>query len=53
MFENKASRRMLVPKRESEEWAGCRTLYDKQLHNLCSSPNIIKMTTLGRRWAAM
>jgi hypothetical protein len=41
-FENTVLRRRLGPKME-EEVGGWRRLHDEEVHNLCSSPNIIRM----------
>jgi hypothetical protein len=44
-------RRILGPKRD-EETGGWRKLYNKELHNLYSSPNIIRIIKSRRiRWA--
>jgi hypothetical protein len=42
VFENKALRRIFGPKRD-EVTGGCRKLHNEELHNLYSSPNIIRM----------
>jgi hypothetical protein len=43
VFENRVLRRIFDPKRD-EVTGGWRELYNEELHNLCSSPSIIKMT---------
>jgi hypothetical protein len=51
VFENKVMRRIFGPKRDEAtgEW---RRLHNKQLHDLCSSPNIIRVIKSRRmRWA--
>jgi hypothetical protein len=45
MFKNKVLRGILGPKRV--EMAGCRKLHNEELHNLYSSPNIIRMINQG------
>jgi hypothetical protein len=42
VFENRALRRIFVPKRD-EMTEGWRKLHIKELHNLYSSPSIIKI----------
>jgi hypothetical protein len=42
VFENRVLRRIFGPKRD-EETGGCRKLHNEELHNLCSSPSVIKM----------
>jgi hypothetical protein len=42
MFENRMLRRIFVPKRD-EVMGGWRKLYNDELHNLYSFPNIIRM----------
>jgi hypothetical protein len=42
VFENKVLRRIFGPKRE-EMLGGWRKLHNEELHNLCSSPSIIRM----------
>jgi hypothetical protein len=51
VFENRVLRRIFVPKRDevTGEW---RKLYNKELHDLYSSPSIIRITKSRRmRWA--
>jgi hypothetical protein len=43
-------RRIIGPKRD-EVTGGWRKLNNEELHNLCSSPNIIRMMNLRIRWA--
>jgi hypothetical protein len=51
MFENGVLRRLFGPKRGEETW-GWRKLHDEDLHNLYSSPNIIRIIKLRKmRWA--
>jgi hypothetical protein len=51
VFENRVLRRILGPKRE-EVTGGWRKLHKEELHNLYSSPSIIKMITSRKmRWA--
>jgi hypothetical protein len=51
VFENRVLRRIFVPKRD-EVTGGWRKLYNEELHNLYSSPSIIRMIKSGRmRWA--
>jgi hypothetical protein len=42
MFENRVLRRIFAPKRD-EGTGGWRTLHNEELHNLYSSPSIIRM----------
>jgi hypothetical protein len=42
VFENRVLRRIFVPKRY-EVMGGCRKLHNEELHNLYSSPSVIKM----------
>jgi hypothetical protein len=50
-FENRVLRRIFGPKRD-EVKGNCRNLHNEQLHNLYSSPNIIRMIkSRRRRWA--
>jgi hypothetical protein len=42
MFENRVLRVIIGPKRD-EVTGGCRKLHSEELHNLYSSPNIIRM----------
>jgi hypothetical protein len=47
MFENRMLRRIFGLK--SEDFVrGWRKLYNEELHNLCSSPNITRMTRIRR-----
>jgi hypothetical protein len=49
-FKNRVLRRVFGPKREED--GSCRKLYNDELHNLSSSPNIVKMIQSRRmRWA--
>jgi hypothetical protein len=51
VFENKVLRRIFGPKRD-EMIGGWRKLHNEELHNLYSSPNIIKIFKSRRmRWA--
>jgi hypothetical protein len=51
VFENRVLRIIFGPKRE-EATGGWRELRNEELHNLYSSPNIIRMIKLRRvRWA--
>jgi hypothetical protein len=53
VFENKALRRIFEPKRDAVT-AGWRKLHNEELHNLYSSPNIIRMIKSRRmRWTGM
>jgi hypothetical protein len=47
VFENGVLRRILERKREEEE-GGWRKLHNEELHNLYSSPNIIRAVKLRR-----
>jgi hypothetical protein len=50
IFENKVLRRIFGPKKD-EIIEGWRELHNKELHNLCSSPNIIRIIRSRRmRW---
>jgi hypothetical protein len=50
-FENRVLMRMFGPK-WGEVTGGCRKLHNEQLHNLYSSPSIIRMTKSRRmKWA--
>jgi hypothetical protein len=52
VFENRVLRRIFGPKRE-EVIGGWRKLHNERLHNLYSSPSIIRMIKSRRmRWAA-
>jgi hypothetical protein len=49
VFENRVLRRIFVSKRE--EVTGCRKLHNEELHNLYSSPDIIRIIISRRmRW---
>jgi hypothetical protein len=48
--ENRAPRRIFRPKRD-EETGGWRKLHNEELHNLYSSPSIIRMIKSRMRWA--
>jgi hypothetical protein len=51
VFENRVLRRMFGPKRD-EVTGGWGKLHNEELHNLYSSPSIIRMIKLRRmRWA--
>jgi hypothetical protein len=51
VFENRVLRKILELKTD-EVIGGCRKLHNEQLHNLYSSPNIIRMIKSRRmRWA--
>jgi hypothetical protein len=51
VFENRVLRRIFGPKRD-EETGGWRKLHNEQLHNLYSSPRIIRIIKSRRmRWA--
>jgi hypothetical protein len=51
VFENRVLRRMFGPNRD-EVTEGWRKLHNEELHNLYSSPNIIRMMKSRRmRWA--
>jgi hypothetical protein len=51
VFENRVLRRIFGPKRD-EVTGGLRKLHNENLHNLYSSPNIIRMMKSRRmRWA--
>jgi hypothetical protein len=50
VFENRVLRRIFGPKRD-EVTGGWRKLYNEELHNLYSSPSVIKMIKSRRvRW---
>jgi hypothetical protein len=50
MFENRVLRRIFGPRRD-EVTGDWRKLHNEELHNLCSSPNIIRMIKSRRmRW---
>jgi hypothetical protein len=51
VFENRVLRRIFGPKKD-EVTGGWRKLYNEKLHNLYSSPSIIRMIKSNRmRWA--
>jgi hypothetical protein len=51
VFENRVLRRIFGPKRD-EVMGGWRKLHNEELHNLYSSPNIIRMIkSMRMRWA--
>jgi hypothetical protein len=51
VIENRVVRRILGPKRD-QVTGGWRELHNGELHNLYSSPSIIRMiTSKGMRWA--
>jgi hypothetical protein len=53
VFENRVLRRMFGPRR-GEVTGDWRKLHNEELHNLYSSPNIIRMIKSKRmRWADM
>jgi hypothetical protein len=52
VFENRVLRRLFEPKRD-EVMRGSRKLHNEELHNLYSSPSIIRMIKSRRmRWAS-
>jgi hypothetical protein len=51
VFENRVLRRIFRPKRD-EETGECRKLHNEELHDLYSSPNIVRVIKSRRmRWA--
>ena len=51
MFENMVLRRIFRPRRDEETWE-LRKLYNEELHDLYSSPNIVQVIKSRRtRWA--
>jgi hypothetical protein len=51
VFENRVLRRIFGPKRD-EVIGGWRKLHNQELHGLCSSPSIVRVTKARRmRWA--
>jgi hypothetical protein len=51
VFENRVLRKKFGPKRD-EVTGGWRKLHNEELHNLCSSPTIIRMNRSRKvRWA--
>jgi hypothetical protein len=51
MYEYRLLRRIFGPKRD-EVMGDWRKLYNEELHNLCSSPNVIRMIKSRRMWWA-
>jgi hypothetical protein len=49
VFENRVLMRIFGPKRD-EVVGGWKKLHNKELHNLYSSPSIIRMKSRGIRW---
>jgi hypothetical protein len=45
VFENRVLRRIFGPKRENV-LGGCRRLHNEELHNLYTSPNVIRVINL-------
>jgi hypothetical protein len=50
VFENRVFRRIFGPKRDGVT-GGWRKLHNEELHNLYSSPSIIRITKSRMRWA--
>jgi hypothetical protein len=51
VFENRVLRKIFAPKRD-EVTGECKRLLKEELHDLCSSPNVIQAMKLRRmRWA--
>jgi hypothetical protein len=50
VFENRVLRRIFGPKRD-EVTGGCRKLHYEEIHNLYSSPSIVRMIKRRMRWA--
>jgi hypothetical protein len=51
VFENRTLRKILGPKRD-EGMGGWRKLHNKELHDVCSSPSLIRVSKSRRmRWA--
>jgi hypothetical protein len=51
VFENRVLKRLFVPKRDGVT-GGWRTVHNEELHNLYSSPRIIRITKMRRkRWS--
>jgi hypothetical protein len=46
VFENRVLRRIFGSKRD-EVTGGCRKLHNEELHNLYSSPSVIRMSSQG------
>jgi hypothetical protein len=51
LYQNRALRRILGPKRD-EVTGGWRKMHNEELHNLYSSPSIIRIKSRRMRWAA-
>jgi hypothetical protein len=52
IFENRVLRRIFGPKREVD--GSCRKLHNDEVHNLCSSPNIVRVIKVRKlRWAGL
>jgi len=49
VFENRVLKRIFLPKRD-EESGECRRLHNEELHDLYSSPNIIRVIKSIIRW---
>jgi hypothetical protein len=50
VFENRLLRRLFGPKKDGVT-GGWRKLHNEELHNLYSSPSIIRIVKLRMRWA--
>jgi hypothetical protein len=52
VFENRVLRRIFGPKRDEVKNGEWRKLHNEELHDLCSSPSIIRiMKPIKMRWA--